>query len=507
MQVETSRGDIDKPKILLIDLNNFARYPSMSIGYIAAVLRGAGNPVRVFAPLMVGVKGVVRERRAGRFSLLVSQINHWIATSSSERLRTWRNNLANRRLSEINVHAERVLAAIRVELDQTKPAVALVSTYLMYRQTCEAIAALCRERQLPLLVGGPYFTQDSTISDWASIPGVTAIAAGELEDRLPEVVKSMARGDSLASYSGIVFRDADGALHGGLAPPLQNLDDLPIPDYRDYPWHLYPNRIIPVITGRGCGWGMCTFCSDVTSTAGRTFRSRSPDNVIREIASHHVNYGVSRFVFTDLKLNSNVEVWRSLHAKIRKVAPLAEWIGAVHVGPEDDNGLSRDDLRAAAASGCVRLTTGLETGSQRIATLMRKGTRLEAISLFLHDATEAGISCRCTMVTGYLGETPSDIDASTAFLDKHAHLIERVTLNRLQIATGTDLHRLVLEKHDRFRGVRIVGQDVSMAQVEYSNSDVERIAHRTATMRLQAAAHRINSKTLSPRAREFEGVM
>ena len=122
---------------------------------------------------------------------------------------------------------------------------------------------------------------------------------------------------------------------------------MPFPDYSDFPWAAYPNRIVPIITGRGCGWGVCTFCSDVTSTAGRSYRSRSPDNVLSEIASHHRAHGVSRFVFTDLKLNSSVEMWRGLAAGMQAGGPWAQWIGAVHVGPEPDNGL-------VATTSCVR---------------------------------------------------------------------------------------------------------------------------------------------------------
>ena len=69
------------------------------------------------------------------------------------------------------------------------------------------------------------------------------------------------------------------------APPLADLDRLPFPDYSQFPWSKYPNIIVPMITGRGCGWGVCTFCSDVTSTAGRRFRSRSPKRPGRAIAS------------------------------------------------------------------------------------------------------------------------------------------------------------------------------------------------------------------------------
>src|SRR4051812_48300772 len=94
----------DKPKVLLVDLNNFARYPSLSIGYLASVMRNASNDVSVFAPLMVGVKGSTREKPPRWFSLLAAKLNHLAATSGLAWVRRWRDQLARRRLSGITAH-------------------------------------------------------------------------------------------------------------------------------------------------------------------------------------------------------------------------------------------------------------------------------------------------------------------------------------------------------------------------------------------------------------------
>lgn len=189
------------------------------------------------------------------------------------------------------------------------------------------------------------------------------------------------------------------------------------------------------------------------------------------------------------------------------VAPGAKWIAAVHVGPRADEGLSRADLQAAADSGCVRLTTGLETGSRRIARLMRKGTRLEATSRFLHEASAVGISCRCTMILGYPGERADDVHASTEFLDHHRGVIERVLLNRFQIMVGTSFHQALQRKPNRFRGVRVLMEDRASALIAHQYADSESFRYRKAVMRLFTAVHRINQKELATRALDFEGVM
>ena len=492
---------------LLIDLNNFARFPTLPIGYLASVLRRVGYAVNVFAPLMVGVHGVTREPRPHRFSLLLAKINHRVATSGSDWVRRWRDRAAARQLSGVSVHQAEVLAAAKAEIARVKPQVVLIFTYLMYRDACAEICLACKTLGIPVVIGGPYFAQQEVIDRWVSMPGLSALVAGEVELELPAILDSLFARTDLSVYAGVAVAGPGGRASGRIAAPFQELDAVPFPDYSDFPWSSYPNRIVPIITGRGCGWGVCTFCSDVTSTAGRTYRSRSAANVLSEIAEHHRRYQVERFVFTDLKLNSNVPMWRAIVGNMQQVVPGSSWIGAVHAGKESDNGLAEADLRAAAKGGCVRLTTGLETGSQRLADLMKKGTTLDSISAFLHGAAHAGISTRGTMIIGHPGETADDVEESAVFLARHRSVIERLSLNRLHLITGTTLHRSVRRKLGHFKGFDIVFEDPSMAHVEHRNHVMQTPSHRRAVMRLLTEVNRINSRPLSPKAREFEGVM
>lgn len=493
--------------VLLVDLNNFARYPTLPIGYLATILRAAGYHVRVFAPLMVGVKGVDREPAPGRFDLLKAKLNHRMATAQSDALRLVRDQVAMRRLSGVNEYEKDVVAAAAKAIDEFRPSAVLVSTYLMYRGVCAQLCDASSKLRIPVIVGGPYFAQREVIRDWVRIPGLSALIAGEVELRLPSIVASVIAGEDASAHEGVFCAGSDGVERGSIAAPLQDLDRVPFPDYSDFPWSAYPNRIVPIITGRGCAWGACSFCSDVTSTAGRTYRSRSASNVLNELAFHHAEHNASRFVFTDLKLNSDTSVWRSVIGGVQSVAPGAKWIAAVHAGNEADNGLSERDLKDAAKAGCVRLTTGLETGSQSLSNLMKKGTRVETIAHLLENATTAGISTRCTMVLGFPGESADDVHASADFLSRHGSSIERVSLNRLSLIMGTTLHRFAQQKPSRVGGIEILSEQPSQATVSHRNTTMQLRAHRKATFRLLTAVHRINSKPLSSQARDFEGVM
>jgi anaerobic magnesium-protoporphyrin IX monomethyl ester cyclase len=494
-------------RVLVVDLNNFARYPTIAVGYLAALLRRDGVAVDVFSPLSCGVAGVVRESRPGRLSLIKDILGYRSAVSTHTAVKAIRSQLAARHLPALAAEHGKIVAEFERRLQRDQPDVVLISTYLMYRDLCAELAAAARRAAIPVLLGGAYFAQREVANEWITIDNVAGIVGGEVEPHLRALVSAVSDGEDLAAFPGVWTRDSANLATGRIAPPLKDLDALPFPDYVDFPWSRYPNRIIPLITGRGCAWGACTFCSDVTSTAGRTFRSRSPGNVLDELRYQSARHDTRLLAFTDLKLNSNLAMWMALGEQMQSVLPGARWIGAVHVGRAQPTGLSMFELRRARAAGMVRVTTGLESGSQRVLDLMQKGSHLETTSEFLRNASTAGISCRTTMIVGYPGEEASDVLASARFLEDHHDSIERVMLNRFQIMTGARIHRLLEARGDHYPAVTQLTVNHRLAQVDHHYSVTEQSDYRRAVTRLLGAVHAINSKPLREDAREFEGVM
>lgn len=497
---------MDSARVLIVDLNNFAMYPTLSVGYLAAICREAGMEVSVFSPLSLGVKGVSRERTASRWTLLSERLNFGSAQSRFSAVRALRSWIGENLRSPLSRRHATVVSGFREHIARFQPNVVLISTYLLYRELVQELCRASRDAGVPVLVGGPYFAQPEVLEEWVQIGGMTALAAGEIELELPEIIPALARGADPTRFRGVVVPEQGGGYRGSIAPPLAGLSDLPFPDYRDFPWDRYPQRIVPVLTGRGCGWGACTFCSDVTSTAGRTFRSRAPAEVLAELKHHHERLGVDLFVFTDLKLNSNLRMWTALIDGIQAVAPGARWIASVHVGEKGENGLERERLRSAAEAGCVRLTAGLESGSQRVLDLMRKGTRIERFSKYLSEASEAGISTRCTMIAGYPGEGAGDVEASAEFVARHEAVIERVKLCNFSLIVGTAIHRQLSEAKTAaaIDGLRPRHR---LAQVDFDVMKGRGNGYRRAMSNLLTAVHRVNQKPLRSRAAAFEGVM
>lgn len=491
------------PRALIVDLNNFARYPTVAIGYIIAALRDRGLSVDLFSPLSVGVSGVTREAPVRPWSLLNERLRYRTAISRSKLIRSVRSQMARRRMPSNQQNNQKILSELERQLDDG-PDVILISSYLMYFELCENICRLAARRGIPAVIGGPYFSEPSVVGAWLGLKGLSALFSGEAEPYIARLLKAVVNREKLGDIPGVWEPEGSPAR---LVPPVSNLDDLAFPDYSDFPWHRYPERIVPMITGRGCSWGVCNFCSDVTSSMGRTFRSRSPGNVLDELEYQAQACSASKFIFTDLKLNSSLPVWEGLIDEASKRVPGVEWAGSVHVGSQGDNGLSKAALRAARASGLVRITTGLESGSQPLLDRMNKGTDLESTSNFLTNASDADISVRTTMIIGYPDERPEDLRQTADFLNRHTDSIERVLLNRLAIIAGTRLHRQVVARPEKFPDLVDLAPNPHMATLSHYNQANDAADYRRAINQVLAAVHRINRRPLRPRARSFEGVM
>ncbi|MEZ4414352.1 MAG: radical SAM protein [Gemmatimonadota bacterium] len=490
-------------RVLIVDLNNFALYPSIAIGYLTAVLRQGGFETELLAPLARGITGVAREPRPPWWGVWDKTFRWRTGVTRSRLIRAVRARYTAYSASKLARARHELVAELERRLDDGFDAV-LVSTYLMYRPHCVEIGKVCERRGVPMILGGPYFAARDVAREWIDLPGLSALVGGEVEPHLCEIVRAAVAREPMAHIPGVWQTQAGFTLD---APPLTNLDALPFADYSLAPWDKYPRPMVPMITGRGCGWGVCTFCSDVASTVGRTFRSRSPDNVLAELEHQHARHDARLFVFTDLKLNSNVDLWRSLGREVQRAVPEARWIGAVHVGTRGDNGLSAEELRAARAAGMVRITTGVESGSQRLLDLMAKGTDLDRTSAFLADAHAAGISVRTTMFTGYPGEQAEDLDRTTRFLEQHERYLERVPMYRFAIMTGTVFEQQLQRRPSHFPSLADLEPNHRLALVGYRYEQTERPDYRRAVVRLFRVVHRINRRPLRPAARDFEGVM
>ena len=485
-------------RVLLVDLNRFASFPTLAVGILAAALRARGFSVKVICPLALDLPAAAREGQERLWDHL-----HRRVRLSDYRSVRWLRDLVREPGDWI---AQRPRSAVLREIETALSSGAdaiLLSAYLDHFHTVRGIGQLAERKGVPVLLGGPMFNLNGVAETWRNLPGVAAIAGGEVEPYLADLVEAVCGGNDLTRFPGLMLPDGSRT---EVAQPLRALDDSHFPDFDDFPWDRYPNRIVPVLAGRGCQWDKCTFCSDVISASGRTFRTRSLQSVLVEMQVQAERYGSKDFMFLDLKLNSHPAMMRGIARELRRYVRGAQWVGTVHVDQRRDNGLSRQDLFAATSGGMRRISFGLESGSQRLLDAMRKGCSVERNEAFLRNAHDAGLSVRCTMFKGYPGESAADMEATADFLERNAAFIDRIRFNDFSVPLDTPIHRALMEKTGDAEVLRLTGLDPKRAKARYDRRRVDR-AYRRAKARALSVVYQINRQPLREMARQFDGLM
>ncbi len=505
---ENSDGKHGSRKVLIVDLNNFASFPTLAIGLLVSSLRSSGHCVDVLCPLAYDVPAAARERRELVF-------DHWkrrLHLSTLPALRWLRDTARAMRESWSERPSPKLASMVADVITERRPDLVLLSAYLRHFQSVKLIGEIALARRIPVLLGGPMFNVDGVSEAWRDVPGITAIVGAEADRSISAMVEAVCRKQSLRHFPGLTFPDGTRTEP---APPLRDLDDTPIPDFTDFPWERYPVRIVPMMTGRGCQWSRCVFCSDIVSASGRSFRTRSLQSVLLEMQEQALRHETKNFLFLDLKLNSYPDLFRGIAEESHRYVPGAEWIGTVHVDMRADNGLSRRDLIAAVAGGMRRISFGLESGSQRLLDLMDKGSSVEANSQFLRNAHDAGLSVRCTMFKGFPGETAEDMELTASFLETHSQYLDRVRFNEFSLLEDTPIYERMARQavspevgsQAEVGKLKILRLAHRKAKADYINPETSSRAYRKAKRRALAAVFVINRKPIRSAARQFDGLM
>jgi len=490
--------------LLFIDLNNFAAYPTLAVGYLIRSLRLNNYRVDLLSPLALGIPAFSRDDR----ETWKDQLLRRIYFSSHPVLRYLHDYLRNAYSNRLSRPHPLMIKEVHQAIAKNPPAI-LISAYLTQYAMCVEIGRIAKSVGIPVLLGGPFFNLKKVTKEWLSIEGVTAIVGAEVDFTLSDIVTTLLHNGDLSQHAGVFLLDNSllHNLHGRMAEPLKQLDQLPVPDFTDFPWHKYPYPIIPIMTGRGCSWGACTFCGDVISANGRTFRSRGIQPVLNELKQQSKTHRSKDFIFLDIKLNSDLQVWNGLINHFQDYVPDGRWIGTVHVNHQGDNGLSSERLIAAKKAGLTRISFGLESASQRLLDEMKKGTRIEECSDFILAAYNAGISVRTSMMLGFPGETADDLEQTTLFLKQHFYALDRVRLSLFKPLPDTPFDRMYQRNPEKYSNLKQFKWDYKLARGLYRYHPSRKKAYRQAKRELLKIVYEINRKALNDDAKQFNGMM
>lgn len=253
-----------------------------------------------------------------------------------------------------------------------------------------------------------------------------AIVSGEGEQIFPAIVRRVFAGQEVDELPGVYTpNNVEARFAAGRFEPtpiITALDTLPYPDYEEYFERFNRTRFkrtytprIMYETSRGCWWGEkshCTFCG--LNGATMAYRSKSAPRAMEELRYLAARYENSEIEVTDTILDlSYFKDFIPALARERKDYTLFY---------ETKANLRKDQVRMLRDARILRIQPGVESFSDAILKLMRKGvTALQNVQL-LKWCKEFGIKPQWNFLVGFAGEPPEEYDRMRRIMPLLWHL-------------------------------------------------------------------------------------
>ena len=287
----------------------------------------------------------------------------------------------------------------------------------VWHSAVELARALKGALASPLVVGGPHATVFP--ERVAEEPAVDYVVVGEGEETLAELVELLARTDgspaaeALSAVRGLCFRRAGGTVRTPERPLIRDLDALPWPARHLCELFRYPlytpdgQRMLTVLSSRGCPYD-CSYC--FKGIVGRTYRQRSPENLVAELESLVDTYRVRNFYFVDDLFTLDA---RRLEAFARRIIDQGldiRWQCLARV-----DRVTPELLALMYRSGCRQVHYGIESADQAILDRIGKRITPAMVREAVGWTRAAGIRSKGYFMLGLPGDTEETMARTIAF--------------------------------------------------------------------------------------------
>ena len=369
---------------------------------------------------------------------------------------------AGYRVDLVNMQTEQLRQENLAELLRSKKPriVGITTTVTTYKNGLRA-AQLIKDilPETKVLIGGPQAT--FLVEETLSCSAIDVLARFEGEETILELIRHF-DGEQLPleDIQGIAFM-RDGQIHKTERRPLiANLDLLPAPA-----WHLYKLDQIQykfpvIVTARGCP-SKCVFCAANTLYPDPSYRVRSPQLVVDEIAYLVNTYGIRSFMIGDdaftLRPKRAMEICDLLIAKNLDIT----WTCEARVDT-----MSPELAQKLKDAGCFLVQYGVETGNPEIMKFIRKGISLKQVEKVVDFTQAIGLNVACTFILGF----PWDTHETTRQTIEFGRKLERMgapsnikSSSRGRVSIGstplTPLPGTYVYEHAEELGIRFLTKD------------------------------------------------
>lgn len=263
---------------------------------------------------------------------------------------------------------------VRQYLIKERPDVVGISSFSISWIDVLKLAKIIK-KELPetlVILGGPHtyeFPKETLMH-----PEIDAIFVGEAEESLTAYIQKLLAGEEVESIKGVYTRKNVDGFSKTNASLVENLDSLPMPLLENYAGGEYQSKVASssrlyiMITSRGCPFS-CTFCN----TMYKKYRSRSIENVMKEVERAYVN-GFEEIFFFDDTFNITKERVQEIARAMMEKGIKMKWTFRGRVSALDE-----ETIALAKKAGLRQMHIGIETSTNEGLLELKKGITTEQV--------------------------------------------------------------------------------------------------------------------------------
>ena len=265
-----------------------------------------------------------------------------------------------------------------------------------------------------IVFGGPQATSTAKVL-LESFSCVDIVVRGEGEITFHELVNSLSQSRSIDNIDGLSYRDENGLIvENDNRKLIDNLDDLPIPDYSLVDVAEYArfakkgyNDLFDVEVGRGCPFN-CAYCS-TSKMWQRRARYKSTNRIFKEIVILRDTYKSNQFSFTHdhytFRKKEVYELCSLIREENKRHKINFKWGCSARL-----DSIDFEMIKVMHDAGCTNIFYGIETASLFIQEKIHKKIDLKKLGEIADFHKELGMKAVFSFIIGFPFERESDLN-------------------------------------------------------------------------------------------------
>lgn len=306
-----------------------------------------------------------------------------------------------------------------------KPDIVGIRGLNIYKEVFHETAAIVKRFRNEIIVvgGGPYVTMG--LQNVATDENIDFFVIGEGELTFTELIKKIIDHKNTKHIKGIAYRNKENIVVNSSRHFIENLDELPFPDYslisvdkysRFISYGYNRRRQAVIFSSRGCPY-RCIYCHNIF---GKKLRVRSPKNVFNEIKGLYENFNVKDFYFIDDNFNYD-------YKRAMEIFDLIINSGLkIHLyltnGVRGDL-IDREFIDKMVKAGVIWVTYAIETASPRLQKFIKKYLDLKKLETNIHYTCEKNIMVNCCIMVGFPSETVDEALQTIEYIKQFKKII------------------------------------------------------------------------------------